>query len=141
MALYGDAYGHPSGGRLISITESTIDTEDLDMFSVLTNRTITKGFPGTIGAVATQRTRGGYQFRGYLPGIAVYDTAIASLQSSPQCNDLTDAVWSMDYVIANGSQLPANYLFWKGVLQPGRRTHVAHAGDIYVARTVFGTQN
>jgi RHS repeat-associated protein len=54
----GDVSGSPSGP---TITSAAVYTEDKDMFSVFANRTQTKGFPSTIGAVATQPG----QFLGY----------------------------------------------------------------------------
>ena len=134
----GDSYGHPTGPV---ITENTVETEDIDMFSVLTNRTIAPGYPTTIGAVASQQKRGRYQFSGYPAGIGFYNSAIASNQGSPQCNDLTDVVFAMNYVGAYGSQLPGKYLFWKAQAQMGRKIHVPRPGDIYVGRTVFESQN
>ena len=115
-----------------------VSTEDVDMFSVLVNRTNTKGYPGTIGAAATQK--------GQSWGTATARGRDYQVQcgrrvarGSPPCKDLTDVVAAMDYVLTNGSQLSSLYLYWKAINQGGGVIHRFHSGDIYVANTAFGT--
>jgi hypothetical protein len=130
----GDAQGSPSGPN---ITASTVYTEDKDMFSVFENRTQTKGFPSTIGAVASQSG----QFLGYSAGMAKYNAALTSPIGSSLCNDLTDDVDALAFVLSNGSQLPGSYLYWKAINQGKIGFHKHRPGDIYVANTAFGTVN
>ena len=101
------------------------------------NRTHTKGFPGTIGAVASRPG----QFLGYSQagGIAKFNAAVTSSEGSVLCNDLTDVVNAMENVLTNGSQLGASYLYWKAIDQGKIGFHKYRPGDIYVANTAFGT--
>jgi hypothetical protein len=116
-------------------------TEDKDMFSVFVNRTQMKGFPSTIGGVATQQG----QFLGYnnspTGGIAKYNAALYSPVGSSLCNDLTDDVDALEFVLANGSQLGSSYLFWKAINQGSIGFHKYRPGDVYVANTAFSTVN
>lgn len=130
----GDTAGNPSGP---TITRSTVYTEDVDMFSVLVNRTQTAGFPSTIGAVATQPG----QFTGYSAGRTKFNAALASTETSTLCNDLRDFVGAMNNVLTNGSQLAKKYIYWKASDQGGGRLHGYRRGDIYVANTAFGIVN
>ena len=135
--LPGNTFGAPSGP---TITTSMVYTEDVDMFSVFVNRTQSSQFPGTtIGAVASQKG----QFLAYSngTGLAKFNGAVSSTSGSSPCDDLTDVIKAMNFVLAKGSQLASNYLYWKGIVQPGRHLHPARAGDIYVAGTVFETSN
>jgi RHS repeat-associated protein len=133
--LPSDTYGHPTGP---TITSPIVFLEDLDMFSVLTNRATAQGT--TIGAVASQPG----QFAGYSNGknggITQYNAAINSPQGSSPCNDLTEVVYALDEILRAGSLLPSNYQYWKAILQPGG-LHKYHPGDIYVGNTAFGTVN
>jgi hypothetical protein len=121
--------------------QSSEETEDKDMFSVFVNRTQTRGYPSTIGAVATQPGK----FTGYnnssTGGPAKYYAALNSPVGSSLCDDLTYAVDAMDFVLTNGSQLGPTYLFWKAIWQGGSTMHTYRPGDIYVANTAFGTSN
>lgn len=132
--LPDDTSGSPTGSV---ITSGTVAVEDVLMFSVFVNRTGTQGFPGTIGAVATQAG----QFAGYAGGIIKYNAATASAPGSALCNDLTDVIQGMGYVFANGSQLPSPYLYWKAIDQGKGNFHVFKTGDIYIANTAFGISN
>jgi hypothetical protein len=71
----------------------------------------------------------------------LYDAAVNSHEGSPGCDDLSEVVAALDYVLENGSQLPKSYLFWKAIKQPGHKLHTHHQGDIYVGNTAFGTSN
>jgi hypothetical protein len=132
--LPGNVQGSPTGPI---ISSATVYTEDKDMFSVFENRAQTTGYPSTIGAVATQAG----QFLGYSGGIAKYNSAINSPVGSSLCNDLTDVVDALFFVLANGSQLPSGYLFWKAIDQGASGFHKFRPGDIYVANTAFGPVN
>jgi hypothetical protein len=132
--LPGDSRGNPTGP---TITASSVFTEDLDMFSVLANRANTKGYPSTIGAVATQRA----QFHGYSNGITLYNDALNSVQGSSPCNDLTGVVDAMNAIFQTGPLLPSNYLYWKAINQGKIGFHQDQPGDLYVANTAFGTIN
>ncbi len=123
------------------ITASLVKTEDVDMFSVLTNRSNAPHYPGTIGAVATQGAPLHPQFGGYSVGIGKFTQANDSAPTSSSCRDLTDVVDALEYVAANGSQLPSNYLFWKAISQPKGQMHIYRPGDIYEAGTAFSTTN
>ncbi len=111
------------------------------MFSVLVNRTQTAGFASTIDAFAVQSG----QFFGYNSGPSggrtKYNAALQSAGGTPLCDDLTDVVTAMNYVLGNGSQLGSRYLYWKAINQGKGRLHKHHPGDIYVANTAFGTVN
>jgi hypothetical protein len=134
--LPGDTRGDPTGPI---ITASSVFTEDIDMFSVLTNRAAAQN--STIGAVATQPG----QFRGYNNspdgGIAKYNAAINSQQGSSPCNDLMEVVNAMNAISQSGSLLPSNYLYWKAIDQGPYGFHYNQPGDIYVANTAFATIN
>ena len=128
-----------SSGQGPTITRSMVYTEDIDMFSVFTNRAAKPNYPSTIGAVASQPG----QFSAYGNGVGLQNFTLA-LESSPgsfMCNDLTDVVNAMNYVAANGSQLSPAYIYWKAINQGGGVTHQYQPGDIYVANTAFGIVN
>lgn len=135
--LPGNAHNSPSGP---TTTASMVYTEDVDTFSVFVNRRQSSQFSGTtIGAIASQPA----QFLAYSngTGLAKFSAAVDSSSGPSPCNDLTDVVAAVNFVLANGSQLASNYLYWKGIVQPGRHVHPARPGDIYVPGTVFETSN
>jgi hypothetical protein len=129
-----DTIGNATG---LTITSNWVYSEDINMFSVLVNRAATTGYPKTIGAVATEPGA----FTGSAAGKAKYLGALGSSSVSSLCNDLTDVVEAMNYVLRDGSQLSAAYLYWKAIDQGNGIMHIYHPGDIYVANTVFGTVN
>jgi hypothetical protein len=105
---------------------------------VLVNRTNTKGYPSTIGAVATQRGA----LHGYPePGITNYNQAINSVEGSSPCNNLTQVVGAMNTISQTGSLLPSNYLYWKAIDQGPFGFHKYQPGDVYVGNTAFGIIN
>jgi len=114
--------------------------EDVDMFSVLTNRAQATG--STIGGVILANPQ---RFSGYSTskngGITQYNAALTSAQGSSPCDDLTAIVSAMNYVSQNGSQLASSYLYWKSINQGNGIYHVPQPGDIDVANTAFGTVN
>ncbi len=128
-----DTRGSPTGP---TITPSSVFDEDLDMFSVLTNRAASNA--STIGAVASQPG----QFRGYRDGgIAKYNAAINSAKNSSPCNDLTEVVDAMRTIAQTGSLLPSTYIYWKAIDQGHAGFHHYQPGDIYVGNTAFGNVN
>lgn len=136
--LPGNTFGNPTGP---AITQGSVLTEDVDMFSVLVNRTQAVGYPSSIGAVASQPGQFGGYSAGPNGGITKYNAAVSSTLGSSLCNDLMNVVAAMDLVLATGSKLPSNYLFWKAINQGSTGFHKYKPGDIYVANTAFGTSN
>jgi hypothetical protein len=123
-----------------TVTAASVYQEDVDMFSVLTNRAQATG--STIGGVILANPQ---RFSGYSTskngGITQYNAALTSAQGSSPCDDLTAIVSAMNYVSQNGSQLASSYLYWKSINQGNGIYHVPQPGDIDVANTAFGTVN
>jgi len=124
-----------------TVTAGIVSREDVDMFSVLINRTRTRGYPSTIGAVASQANQFGGYSQGPVGGITKYNIALNSLDGSAPCDDLTDIVNAMNYVLQNGSQLASSCIYWKAINQGNGVMHVFQPGDINVGNTAFGTGN
>jgi hypothetical protein len=67
--------------------------------------------------VASQANQFGGYSQGPVGGITKYNAAVNSLDRSAPCNDLTDVVNAMNYVLQNGSQLASSYIYWKAINQ------------------------